>query len=119
MGEVYKARDTRLGRLVAVKVLPTELAHNPDRLRRFESEARAASALNHPAILTVYDVGNEGPHPYIAMEYVEGQTLRDLLQPGSLPVRKLLEVAAAIAEGLSAAHEAGILHRDIKPANIM
>ena len=119
MGEVYKARDVRLNRLLAIKVLRTEFSADPDRRRRFEREARAASALNHPSILSVYDVGREGATSYMAMEYVDGQTLRDLLRLGTLPVKKLLEIGTAMADGLSAAHEAGIVHRDIKPANVM
>ncbi len=119
MGEVYKARDIRLDRWVALKVLPTDVASDPDRLRRFEQEARATSALNHPNILSVYDVGSADSISYIVTELVEGKTLRDLLLPGPLPTKKLLDIAAQIAEGLAAAHEAGVVHRDLKPANIM
>lgn len=119
MGEVYKARDARLNRFVAIKVLPEDVSADPDRLRRFEREARAASALNHPNIVTVHDVGVSGSTSYLAMELVEGKTLRDLLLPGPLPIKKLLDIAAQIADGLAAAHEAGIVHRDLKPRNVI
>ena len=119
MGEVYRARDTRLGREVAVKVLPAELASDPERLARFEKEARSASALNHPNIVTIYDIGSENGVSYIAMERVEGATLRDLCAPGPLAIRRLLPIAAQIAEGLAKAHGAGIVHRDLKPENVM
>jgi serine/threonine protein kinase len=119
MGEVYRARDSRLGRDVALKVLPPELAADPERLRRFEHEASAASALNHPNIVTIYDVGTAGPVSYIAMELIEGRTLRELLRAGSLPLKRALEIAARVAEGLSRAHEGGIVHRDVKPENVM
>jgi len=119
MGEVYRARDTRLSREVAIKVLPAELASDAPRLKRFEKEARAASGLNHPNIVTVYDVGSENGVSYIAMEKVEGETLRKMLVAGALPVKKLLRVATQIAEGLAKAHEAGIVHRDLKPENVM
>jgi eukaryotic-like serine/threonine-protein kinase len=119
MGEVYRARDSRLAREVAIKVLPEELASDQSRLRRFEKEARSASGLNHPNIVTVYDVGSEGGVSYIAMEKVEGETLRRLLVGGALPVKKLLPIVSQVAEGLSKAHEAGIVHRDLKPENVM
>ena len=119
MGEVYKARDVRLERHVAIKVLPAEFASDADRLRRFGQEARAASALNHPNILTVLDVGTEGSVSFIAMELVDGKTLRDLLATGPMPIKKLLDVGVQICEGLASAHEAGIVHRDLKPANVM
>src|SRR6266487_6132076 len=112
MGEVWRARDTRLGREVAIKVLPRELAADQDRLRRFEKEARSASALNHPNIVTIYDIGSADSVSYIAMERVEGKTLRELFVAGPLPVKKLLAIAAQIADGLARAHEAGIVHRD-------
>ena len=118
MGEVYRAKDTRLGRDVAIKVLPSEYAADPDRLRRFEQEARAASALNHPNILTVFDVGTHGGAPYIVTELLEGETLRERLRSGGLGVRKAVEIAVQIAHGLAAAHEKGIVHRDLKPENI-
>jgi hypothetical protein len=119
MGEVYRARDTRLQREVAVKVLPAELASDAERLKRFEKEARSASALNHPNIVTIYDIGSEGRVSYIAMERVEGATLRELLVGGPLATRRLLPIATQIAEGLAKAHEAGIVHRDLKPENVM
>jgi predicted ATPase/predicted Ser/Thr protein kinase len=119
MGEVYRARDARLGRIVAIKILPPEFAADSDRLGRFEREARSASALNHPNIVTIYDLGQEGSTHYIAMELIEGKTLRELLAAGSLPIRKAIEIAAQVAEGLAKAHEAGIAHRDLKPDNLM
>ncbi len=119
MGEVYRARDTRLGRIVAIKILPAELAADSDQLHRFEREARSASGLNHPNIVTIYDLGLEGSTHYIAMEMIEGKTLRELLVGGSLPIRKIIEIAAQVAEGLAKAHEAGIAHRDLKPDNLM
>ena len=119
MGEVYRARDTRLGREVAVKVLPADRAADPDRRRRFEQEARSASALNHPNILTIHEVGSEGETTFIAMELVEGRTVRELVASGPVPTKKLLDVAAQTAEGLAKAHGAGIVHRDLKPENLM
>src|SRR5271170_406420 len=119
MGEVYRARDTRLDRSVAIKLLPTMFSENIDRLQRFEQEARSASALNHPNIVTIYELGQDGSTRYIAMELVEGKTLRKLLASGSLPMRKAIEIAAQVAEGLTKAHEAGITHRDLKPENLM
>jgi serine/threonine protein kinase/Tol biopolymer transport system component len=120
MGEVYRATDTRLGRDVAIKVLPAETANHPDRRQRFEQEARAASALNHPNILTVYEVGETDGTTYIAMELVDGKTLRELLASGEpLPTKRLLDVAVQTAEGLAKAHSAGIVHRDLKPENLM
>ena len=118
MGEVYRARDSRLGRTVAVKILPPEAA-TPARLRQFEREARAASALNHPNILTIHDVGREGDVAYVAMEWIEGQTLRSLMGASHLPMRRIIELAAQVADGLAKAHAAGIVHRDIKPENVM
>jgi predicted ATPase len=119
MGEVYRARDRSLDRQVAIKILPPEFSLDSARLRRFEQEARAASALNHPNIVTIYELGQEASTHYIAMELVEGKTLRELLASGPLPVRKSIEIAAQIAEGLAKAHEAGITHRDLKPDNVM
>lgn len=119
MGEVYRARDSRLGRDVAIKILPAELATDQDRLKRFEREARAASGLSHPNIVTVYDVGTADSVSYMVIELIEGETLHGLIAPGPLPIRKLLEIAVQVAEGLAAAHEAGIVHRDLKPLNIM
>jgi Tol biopolymer transport system component len=119
MGEVYRARDPRLGRDVAIKVLPLEVASDKERLKRFEKEARSASALNHPNIVTIYETGTSDGLPWIAMEHVEGETLRTLLTSGALQTKKLLSVAVQIAEGLARAHEAGIVHRDLKPENVM
>ncbi|MBC8645772.1 MAG: serine/threonine protein kinase, partial [Thermoanaerobaculia bacterium] len=119
MGEVYRARHTRLGRLVAIKVLPKEFSLDEERLGRFEQEARAASALNHPNIVVVHDIGESAAGPYIAMELVEGSTLRELLASGPLPVKRVLTIAAQAADGLAKAHGAGIVHRDLKPENLM
>ena len=119
MGEVYRARDERLKRDIAIKVLPAELASDPERRGRFEREARAASGLSHPNILTVYDIGSHDSTVYIAMELVEGGTLKDLVASGPVPVKKLLEISVQIAEGLAAAHAAGIVHRDLKPQTVM
>src|SRR5881397_4019500 len=104
MGEVYRARDTRLGREVAIKVLHEALASDRDRLRRFEQEARAASALNHPNIVTIYDVGREGGVSYMAMELVEGRSLREMLASGPLTLKRVLAIGAQAAEGLARAH---------------
>jgi serine/threonine protein kinase/lipoprotein NlpI len=119
MGVVWKADDTVLGRQLAIKVLREELASDPERLRRFEQEARSASALNHPNIVTIYDIGKHRTTPYIAMEFVEGRTLREIFSEGPLPTKELLQVAIQIAEGLAKAHSAGIVHRDLKPENLM
>jgi hypothetical protein len=118
MGEVYRARDSRLHRDVALKVLPADRLGDPDRLRRFEREARAVAALNHPNILAVFDVGSEEGTPYVVFELLEGQTLRRRLKLGPLPVRKAIEHAVQICRGLAAAHAQGILHRDLKPENL-
>ena len=117
MGEVYRARDSRLKREVAIKVLPHALALDADRLRRFEQEALATAALNHPNILAVFDIGTEGS-PYVVSELLEGETLRERLRSGSVAVRKALDFALQIAHGLAAAHEKGIIHRDLKPENL-
>jgi eukaryotic-like serine/threonine-protein kinase len=119
MGEVYRARDPRLGREVALKVLPEELSLNKDRLSRFEQEARSASALNHPNIITIHEIGQAKQVSYIAMELVEGKTLRELCAAEPLPVRRSIGIAVQIAEGLGKAHAAGIVHRDLKPENVM
>src|SRR5262245_3404970 len=120
MGEVYRARDTKLGREVAIKVLPEETASDPGRRQRFGQEARSASALNHPNILTIYDIGTSDGTVYIAMELVEGRTLRELVASGEpVPTKRLLDVAVQTAEGLAKAHAAGIVHRDLKPENLM
>jgi eukaryotic-like serine/threonine-protein kinase len=118
MGEVYRARDPRLQREVAIKVLPSAFATDLDRLHRFEQEARAAAALNHPNILAVHDIGTDDGAPFIVSELLEGQTLRDRLLGGPVPMRKAVAYAVAIARGLSAAHEKGITHRDLKPENL-
>jgi predicted ATPase len=119
MGEVYRARDLRLNRIVAIKILPAAFSADSERLQRFKREARSASALNHPNIVTIYELGEDKSCHYIAMELVEGQTLRELLVSGALPMRKAIEIAAQVAEGLTKAHEAGITHRDLKPENLM
>jgi Tol biopolymer transport system component/tRNA A-37 threonylcarbamoyl transferase component Bud32 len=118
MGEVYRARDSRLGREVAIKVLPKSFSQDTELLRRFEQEARAASALNHPNILAVYDVGMHDGAPYLVTELLEGATLRDRLSGGALPPRKAVDYAVQTAQGLAAAHDKGIVHRDLKPENI-
>ena len=119
MGEVYRARDTRLGREVAIKVLPSDLSGDAERRARFEQEARSASALNHPNIVTIHDIGTHDGTLYIAMEKVEGRSLRELLAGGPQPIRKLLDIAVQMSEGLAKAHAAGIVHRDLKPENVM
>jgi serine/threonine protein kinase len=119
MGEVYRARDGRLGREVAVKVLSEEFSSDPDRRKRFEQEARSASALNHPNIVTIHDIGSSDSMTYIAMELVDGRTLREVLHSGPLPTKRLLDLAFQIADGLANAHSAGIVHRDLKPENVM
>jgi len=118
MGEVYRARDTRLGRDVAIKVLPEALANDVDRLRRFEQEARTIAALNHPNILGIHDIGTHDGAPFLVSEFLEGQTLWEKLLSGPLPVRRAIEYALGIAEGLAAAHAKGIVHRDLKPENV-
>src|SRR5262245_32903014 len=119
MGEVYRARDVSLERQVAIKVLPEDVATDEKRLRRLFQEARAASALNHPNIVTVYGVGEEDSVSYIANELVEGKTLAEMMMGSELSTKKVLEIGVQIADGLAAAHEAGIIHRDLKPANVM
>ena len=118
MGEVYRARDTRLDRTVAVKVLPSHLAQNAEARERFEREARAISALNHPYICHLYDVGEQDGHNYLVMEYMEGETLSSRLLRGRLPLEVALRYANEIADALDAAHRRGIVHRDLKPSNI-
>ena len=120
MGEVWLATEVRLGRKVALKILPADVTRDPLRVERFEQEARAASALNHPNVCTIHALGetSEGQH-YIAMEYVEGETLRQRLSTTRLPLREALDVVLQVAAALSAAHAAGIVHRDIKPENVM
>src|SRR5271170_3737167 len=118
MGEVFRARDERLGRDVALKLIRPASSNNPDHLRRFEQEARAAAALNHPNILAIYDVGFEGKTPYIVSELLEGKDLRKRLCEGPIPVREAADYALQIAQGLTAAHEKPIVHRDLKPENL-
>src|ERR1051325_905891 len=119
MGEVYVARDPSLGRRVAIKKLPPRLATDRDTLARFTHEARSASAMNHPNIVTIHEVGTDEGGPYIVMEYIEGADLRSMVRDGPLPVRRVLDIGAQIADGLAGAHERGIVHRDLKPENIM
>src|SRR5271154_3232978 len=118
MGEVYRARDARLSRDVAVKVLPAAFSRDPERLRRFEQEARATAALNHPNILAVFDIGTHEQSLYVVTELLEGETLRQRIQTGPVPVRKATDYALQISRGLAAAHEQGITHRDLKPENV-
>ena len=118
MGEVYRARDSRLDRDVAIKVLPDNFSQDADRLARFEREARAVAALSHPNILAIHDFGNEQGKCYAVMELLEGDTIRERVTRGAMPWRKALEIAADIARGMAAAHAKGIIHRDLTPANI-
>ena len=118
MGEVYRAKDTRLGRDVAVKVLPEIVSRDPRALSRFEHEARAVAALSHPNILALFDVGESGGVHYAVSELLEGENLRALISRGPVPVRRALEIAEQVAQGLAATHEKGIIHRDVKPENV-
>jgi predicted ATPase len=119
MGEVYRAKDTRLDRVVAIKTLSLDRSSQPEAISRFEQEARAACALNHPNIVTIYELGQVNGEHYIAMELVDGQTVRDLLRSGPIPIRKAVAIAAQIGDALAKAHEIGIVHRDLKPENLM
>ena len=118
MGEVYRARDPKLNRDVALKVLPDSLAADPDHLARFEREAKAVAALSHPNILAIYDFGVDDRRAYAVMELLEGQTLRERLSQGPLPAPRAVDFASQIAKGLAAAHAKGIVHRDLKPENV-
>jgi eukaryotic-like serine/threonine-protein kinase len=118
MGDVYRARDTRLGRDVAIKVLPEALTKEVDRLRRFEQEARTIAALNHPNILGIHDIGTYDGAPFLVSELLEGKTLRETLEAGPLAMRRSIEYALGIAQGLAGAHDKGIVHRDLKPENV-
>ena len=119
MGEVYRARDTRLDRTVAVKVLPGHLSGNEEMRQRFDREARAISQLSHPHVCALYDVGHQDGVDYLVMEYLEGETLADRLAKGPLPVERVLRYGIEIADALDKAHRLGIVHRDLKPGNVM
>lgn len=118
MGEVYRARDTRLGRTVAIKILPTHLSTDPEAKQRFDREARAISSLNHPNICTLYDVGHQDGADYLVMESLEGETLAERLSKGPSPLEHVLRIGMEMCEALEYAHERGIVHRDLKPANV-
>src|ERR1700756_1148521 len=119
MGEVYRGRDTRLDRTVAVKVLTSHLSDNPELKQRFEREAKAISSLNHPNICTLFDVGSQDGVDFLVMEHLEGETLAERLKKGPLPLAQVLKIGIELAEALEKAHHAGLIHRDIKPGNIM
>ncbi len=119
MGEVYRAKDTRLDRTVAVKILPSHLSDNPDARQRFDREARAISSLNHPNICTLHDVGHQDGVDFLVMEFLEGETLADRLAKGPLPTEQVLRYGIEICEGLERAHKSGVVHRDLKPGNVM
>ena len=119
MGEVYRARDTRLDRTVAIKVLPAHLADKPELRERFEREARTIANLNHPHICTLYDIGHQDGIDYLVLEYLEGETLAERLKKGPLPIEQVLKYAIEISDALDKAHRKGITHRDLKPSNIL
>ncbi len=119
MGEVYKARDTRLDRTVAIKVLPEHIAQREDLRQRFEREARAVASLNHPHICVLHDIGNQNGIGYMVMEFMEGETLAARISRGAIPLEQALKFASQIADALDRAHRAGVTHRDVKPANII
>src|SRR5712672_588091 len=119
MGEVYRAKDTRLERTVAIKILPAQFSADPVRKQRFEREAKTISSLNHPHICTLHDIGSQDGVDYLVMECVEGQTLAERLEKGPLPLEQVLKYGAQIADALDKAHRSGVVHRDLKPANIM
>ena len=118
MGEVYRARDTRLDRDVAIKILPESVARDPERLARFDREAKAVAALSHPNILALHDAGTEDGTTFAVMELLDGETLRDRLASGPMPVRRAIDTAVQVARGLTAAHAKGLVHRDLKPENV-
>src|SRR5262249_7665046 len=119
MGEVYRARDTRLDRTVAIKILSQHLSDDPEARQRFDREARSISALNHPNICTLYDVGQQDGNSYLVMECLEGESLAERLRKGPLPLSQVLKYGIDICEGLEKAHRSGVVHRDLKPANVM
>src|ERR1700730_18784125 len=119
MGEVYRARDTRLDRTVAIKILPSHLSSNPEAQQRFDREARAISGLSHPNVCQLYDVGSHDGTSYLVMEYLEGETLADRVRKGPMPLDQVLKYGIEICDGLEKAHKSGVIHRDLKPGNIM
>ncbi len=119
MGEVYRAKDTTLGREIAIKILPADVASSPERLQRFEREAKTVATLNHPNIVTIHGIHKENDHRFIAMELVKGETLAHMIAPGGMPLAKIFDIAIPLSDALAAAHDKGIVHRDLKPANVM